>query len=83
MTRTGIKVTANTETQNVYLSLFDAADPSHRQTVTLNADKVLQLAGRLLKAGSELDIRPSEETVKVLLQTALSSLTKEENITRN
>jgi len=83
MTRTGIKVTANTETQNVYLSLFDAADPSHRQTVTLDADKVLQLAGRLLKAGSELDIRPSEETVKVLLQTALSSLTKEENITRN
>jgi len=83
MARTGIKVTSNTETQNVYLTLFDAADPSQRQTVSLDADKVLQLAGRLLKAGSELDIRPSEEVVKVLLQTALSSLIKEENITRN
>ncbi|MBO6825409.1 MAG: hypothetical protein JJ879_04355 [Sneathiella sp.] len=83
MARTGIKVTSNTDTQNVYLTLFDGADPSHRLTVSLDPDKVLQLAGRLLNAGSELDINPSEETVKALLQIALASLTSQENITKN
>lgn len=83
MSRTGIKVTSNTDAQRVYLSLFDETDPDRRQTVALDPDKVLQLAGKLLKAGSDLDIRPSEEAVKALLQIALSSLTKDDNITKN
>ncbi|MBE7636230.1 hypothetical protein GUA87_05200 [Sneathiella sp. P13V-1] len=83
MSRTGIKVTSSQESHSVYLSLFDEADPERRKTVSLSPDKVLQLAGKLLSASSELDIPPSEEAVKVFLQTALVSVTKDSNIVKN
>ena len=83
MSRTGIKVTTNQDEQTVYLSLFDAADPELRKTVGLSPDKILQLAGKLLSAASDLDIPPSEEAVKVFLQTALVSVTKDSNIVKN
>lgn len=83
MSRTGIKVTSSQENHSVYLSLFDEADPEHRKTVGLSPDKVLQLAGKLLAASAELDIPPSEESIKVFLQTALVSVTNDSNIVKN
>ena len=83
MSRTGIKVTSSQENHSVYLSLFDAADPEHRKTVSLSPDKVMQLAGKLLTASAELDMPPSEEAVKVFLQTALVSVTNDSNIVKN
>ena len=67
----------------MYLSLFDEADPELRRTVSLSPDKVLQLAGKLLSASAELDLPPSEEAVRVFLQTALVSVTNDSNIVKN
>jgi hypothetical protein len=75
MQRIGIRVSKDEERQQVTLNLFEENNMDKSLSVSLTPDRVVQLAGNLLKAMSEMENRPSDERTKFFLQTALSSLT--------